>query len=144
MPFSRFISAASAISSELQASAGKLSADKELHPDLAERLAGEASKTAEHFLEHLHSCALDYCPPVDIRFGEFLRAMITADFDLVSDDPIGYRAALIDAFRSARNSSGRRNFLCGRIFAVVSARRYKRKETYMRRSGFRSVQTTDE
>ncbi len=77
---------------------GKLSADKELHPDLAERLAGEASKTAEHFL-NICIRALDYCPPVDVRFGEFLRAVITADFDLVSDDPIGYRAALIDAFR---------------------------------------------
>ena len=27
--------------------------------------------------------ALDYCPPVDITFGEYLRALITADFDLV-------------------------------------------------------------
>ncbi len=77
---------------------GKLSADYELHPDLAARLAGEASKTAEHFL-NICIRALDYCPPVDIRFGEFLRAMITADFDLVSNDPLGYRAALIDAFR---------------------------------------------
>lgn len=77
---------------------GKLSADAEIHPDLAERLAGEASKTAEHFL-NICIRALDYSPPVDIHFGEFLRAMITADFDLVSDDPIGYRAALIDAFR---------------------------------------------
>ncbi len=77
---------------------GKITDENELHPDLAERLAAEASKTAEHFL-NICIRALDYCPPVDIRFGEFLRAMITADFDLVSDDPIGYRAALIDAFR---------------------------------------------
>lgn len=72
--------------------------NKELHPDLAQRLAVEASKTAEHFL-NICVRALDYCPPVDIHFGEFLRALITADYDLVSDDPIGYRAALIDAFR---------------------------------------------
>ena len=26
--------------------------------------------------------ALDYCPPVDITFGDFLRAVITSDFDL--------------------------------------------------------------
>ncbi|HEX8733930.1 MAG TPA: hypothetical protein VF721_01315 [Pyrinomonadaceae bacterium] len=77
---------------------GKISTENELHPDLAERLAAEASKTAEHFL-NISIRALDYCPPVDIRFGEFLRAMITADYDLVSDDPHGYRAALIDAFR---------------------------------------------
>ncbi|MBS1793871.1 MAG: peptidase M4 [Acidobacteria bacterium] len=76
----------------------KISPGTELHPDLAERLAAEASKTAEHFL-NISIRALDYCPPVDIRFGDFLRAMITADFDLVADDPLGYRAALIDAFR---------------------------------------------
>ncbi len=78
---------------------GKFTSDLELHPDLAERLAIEASKTAEHFL-NICIRALDYCPPVDIRFGEFLRAMITADYDLVSDDPYGYRSALIDAFKS--------------------------------------------
>ncbi len=70
----------------------------ELHPDLAERLAGEASKIAQNFL-NICVRALDYCPPVDIHLGEFLRAMITADYDLVSDDRVGYRAALIDAFR---------------------------------------------
>lgn len=76
----------------------QISAGKEIHPDLAERLAAEASKTAENFL-NICVRALDYCPPVDIRFGDFLRAVITADFDLVSDDPYGYRAAIIDAFR---------------------------------------------
>lgn len=70
----------------------------DLHPDLVERLAAEAAKTAEHFL-NICIRALDYCPPVDIHFGDFLRAMITADYDLVPEDPIGYRAALIDAFR---------------------------------------------
>jgi hypothetical protein len=43
--------------------------------------------------------ALDYCPPVDITFGDYLRALITADHDLVPDDPLGYRVALIEAFR---------------------------------------------
>jgi hypothetical protein len=42
---------------------------------------------------------VDYCPPVDIAFGEYLRAVITADKDLVPDDPWGYREAWIDAFR---------------------------------------------
>lgn len=71
----------------------------DLHPDLTKRLAKEATKTAEHFL-NICIRALDYCPPVDITFGDFLRAMITADYDLVADDKYGYRAALIDAFRS--------------------------------------------
>jgi hypothetical protein len=43
--------------------------------------------------------AIDYCPPVDIEFGEFLRAIITADRDLVPDDPWAFREAWIDAFR---------------------------------------------
>src|SRR5438045_4097700 len=71
----------------------------ELHPDLASRLADAAVKTAEHFL-NICIRALDYCAPVDIRFGDFLRAMITADWELVRDDPYGYRRALIDGFRS--------------------------------------------
>jgi hypothetical protein len=71
----------------------------DLHPDLARLLAAEAAKTATHFA-NICIRALDYCPPVDMRFGDFLRAMITADYDLVPDDPYGYRAALIDGFRS--------------------------------------------
>jgi hypothetical protein len=71
----------------------------ELHPDLASRLADAAVKTAEHFL-NICIRALDYCPPVDIRFGDFLRAIITADYELVPDDPLGYRSAIIEAFRS--------------------------------------------
>src|SRR5262249_3346012 len=61
-----------------------------LHPDLVNRLADEATKTAGHLLR-MAIRALDYCPPVDITFGEYLRALVTADGDLVSDDPWGYR-----------------------------------------------------
>jgi hypothetical protein len=70
-----------------------------LHPDLARRLAAEAAKTARQVCT-ICIRALDYCPPVDITFGEFLRALITADSDLVPDDPHGYRAAFIEAFRA--------------------------------------------
>jgi hypothetical protein len=70
----------------------------ELHPDLVNRLANEASKSAGHVL-NMCIRALDYCPPVDITFGEYLRAIITADTDLVSDDSRDYRLAFIDAFR---------------------------------------------
>ena len=70
----------------------------DLHPELADRLAGEAAKTAEHFA-NICIRALDYCPPIDISFGDFLRALITADHDLVPDDTLEYRAALIGAFR---------------------------------------------
>lgn len=70
----------------------------ELQPDLVNRLAGEAAKAAGHVLR-MCIRALDYCPPVDITFGEYLRAIITADFDLISDDSRDYRLAFIDAFR---------------------------------------------
>lgn len=70
----------------------------ELHPDLVNRLANEAAKAADHMLR-ICVRALDYVPPVDLRFGEFLRAMITADADLVPDDPLRYRVAIAEAFR---------------------------------------------
>jgi hypothetical protein len=70
----------------------------ELHPDLVNRLAQEAAKAARHMLQ-VCIRALDYCPPIDIDFGDYLRAMITADYDLVADDRFDYRLAIIDAFR---------------------------------------------
>ncbi len=70
-----------------------------LHPDLVARLASEARKAATHVLR-MCIRALDYCPPVDISFGEYLRAIITADADLVPDDPLGYRTAFLEAFRA--------------------------------------------
>ncbi len=72
--------------------------DGELHPDLVNRLANEAAGTARQIL-NMCVRALDYCPPVDISFGDYLRALITADIDLVPDDDLGYRIALIDAFK---------------------------------------------
>lgn len=78
---------------------GGLPGARDLHPDLARRLATVAARTADRFLG-ICIRALDYCPPVDIRFGDFLRALVTADCDLVPDDEVGYRAALIDAFRA--------------------------------------------
>lgn len=69
-----------------------------IHPDLVERLSSEAAKAARHVLA-MCIRALDYCPPVDITFGEYLRAIITADCDLVEDDRLKYRVAFIEAFR---------------------------------------------
>jgi hypothetical protein len=70
----------------------------ELQPELQAVLAEQASALASQFMT-ICVRAIDDCPPTSLRFGEFLRAMITADFDLVPDDPWGYREALIDAFR---------------------------------------------
>lgn len=72
--------------------------DGHLHPDLVNRLADEAAKTSRHML-NMCIRALDYCPPIDLTFGEYLRALITADHDLVRDDDRGYRIAMIEAFR---------------------------------------------
>lgn len=66
--------------------------------ELARALAKEASKAAGHVLR-MCIRALDYSPPVDITFGDYLRALVTADYDLVEDDDLGYRIALIEAFR---------------------------------------------
>ncbi len=69
-------------------------------PDLlVDELTGHARKLAGHFLE-ICIRAIDYCPPVDLTFGEYLRALITADMDVVPDDPWLYREAVINAFRS--------------------------------------------
>lgn len=61
-------------------------------------LASEACKIAEQFLDVLIR-AVDYCPSHHCSFGEFLRAMITADFDLVPEDTWAYREALVSSFR---------------------------------------------
>jgi hypothetical protein len=67
--------------------------------DLVQRLAVEACKIAEHLL-HICIRALDYSPPHDISFGDYLRALITADIDAAPADESGYRLALIEAFRA--------------------------------------------
>jgi hypothetical protein len=72
--------------------------EDDLHPDLVERLVGEANKAAGHVLK-MCIRALDYCPPVDLTFGEYLRALITADADLSPLDQRDYRLAMIAAFR---------------------------------------------
>jgi hypothetical protein len=69
-----------------------------LNTDLATRLTREAVKSADHVLR-MCIRALDYLPPVDVRFGEFLRGIITADNDLVPSDPLNYRLAFAEAFR---------------------------------------------
>jgi hypothetical protein len=70
----------------------------EISHDLAARLAKEAATVADQVL-NMCIRALDYCPPTDLNFGEYLRAIITADKDLVPNDSLGYRVAFISAFR---------------------------------------------
>ena len=70
----------------------------QLHPDLVNRLAEEAAGSAQHVLE-MCIRALDYCPPVDITFGDYLRALITADFELDPWTTEHHRVAFVEAFR---------------------------------------------
>ena len=69
-----------------------------IHPDLVNRMAEEAARVSQHILR-MCIRALDYCPPVDITFGEYLRAIVTADSDLNPTDQGGYRIAMIESFR---------------------------------------------
>ena len=69
--------------------------------EMVDLLTSEAVRLARQFL-NIVIRAVDYCPPVDITFGEYLRAMVTADFELVPADPWGYREALVQAFRRYR------------------------------------------
>jgi len=67
--------------------------------DLVNRMAREASNAASHVLT---TCirALDYCPPVDLTFGDYLRALITADMHVEPEDDLNYRTAFISGFRA--------------------------------------------
>lgn len=69
----------------------------ELHPDLAQRLCSEATVLADQFVR-LCIRAVEFCPPVDLEFGDFLRALVTVHARLDVDDRDGFRDALIRAF----------------------------------------------
>ena len=70
----------------------------EISFDLVTRLCTEASATASRVLT---ACirALDYCPPVDLTFGDYLRALVTADYNLEPEEGINARVAFIASFR---------------------------------------------
>ena len=80
---------------------GATSPNAELSTDLLELLVERCGRLARQFL-NMCVRAIDYCPPVDLEFGDFLRAVITADQELVPDDPWRYREALIHAFGRRR------------------------------------------
>jgi hypothetical protein len=85
---------------------GPRNADGPLVPVMAEL----ASDIAGQFL-NVCIRALDYCPPVDMELCEYLRALITADAEIVPDDRWGYREALMRAFRRRRLFPGHVGFM---------------------------------
>ncbi|HEY7167317.1 MAG TPA: hypothetical protein VIB79_22330 [Candidatus Binatia bacterium] len=70
----------------------------DLHPALVNRIANEAAATAQSTLT-MCIRAFDYLPPVDITFGDFLRALVTADAEMAPRDIYGQRAVTVEAFR---------------------------------------------
>lgn len=69
-----------------------------LPEQLVARLASEACRAATGVMQ-MCVRGLDYLPAVSPTFGEYLRAIVTADFDLYPDDPLQYRVAIAEAFR---------------------------------------------
>src|SRR5262249_38789521 len=62
------------------------------------RLAEEAQRCADRALQ-MSIRAIDYCPPVGITFGDYLRAIVTADLDIYPADVDNWRLAFIESFR---------------------------------------------
>jgi hypothetical protein len=69
-----------------------------IHPDLVLRLAQEAAAAAESILT-MCIRGLDYCPPVDLDFGTYLRGVITGDSEIWPQEQYNYRVAFAEAFR---------------------------------------------
>jgi hypothetical protein len=69
----------------------------ELQADLVTLATREAARASQ---EVLTMClrAFEYLAPVDVTFGDYLRGIITADFELNPVDEFGRRASFIDAF----------------------------------------------
>lgn len=70
----------------------------EVSPDLVDRLCTEAAAAAQSVLT-MCIRAFEYLPPVDITFGDYLRALVTADYDLQAEQGAVDRSLMIEAFR---------------------------------------------
>ncbi|MFQ6170680.1 hypothetical protein ACK8HX_03665 [Oryzobacter sp. R7] len=70
----------------------------ELQSDLVALVTREAAQAAQDVLT-MCLRAFEYLPPVDVTFGDYLRAVVTADFELNPRDEHERRASFIDAFR---------------------------------------------
>jgi subtilisin family serine protease len=68
-----------------------------MHPDLVARLARTAADLAQRILR-ICIRALDYMPPVDPTFGDYLRALVTTDAETAPDHGLGYRVAFSESF----------------------------------------------
>ncbi|MEI9416129.1 hypothetical protein [Mesorhizobium sp. Cs1321R2N1] len=58
----------------------------------------EGARAADHLLT-MAIRAIDYCPPIDLSFSDYLSALLTVDREVVPDDRYGYRDALLENFK---------------------------------------------
>lgn len=63
--------------------------------------AEEGAKAAEHLL-NMAIRAIDYLPPIEFEFADFLEAILVSDAELVPDDDHGYRKSVEAAFNMFR------------------------------------------
>lgn len=96
--FDAFITIYERRTADLFVISGRAPGDRHLPEKLVARLAAEAASIADSML-NMCVRGLDYLPPATTTFGDYLRAIITADIDLVPDDPWNYRIALAESFR---------------------------------------------
>lgn len=61
------------------------------------RAAEEGATAAQHLLG-MCMRAIDYLPPVEFEFPDFLNALLVSDAEMVPDDKHHYRTAVRDAF----------------------------------------------
>lgn len=59
----------------------------------------EGARAADHLLT-IAIRAIDYCPPVDLSFSDYLSALLTIDREVVPDDRYGYRKVLLESFKA--------------------------------------------
>ncbi len=64
-----------------------------------DRAGEEGAKAARHVLT-MCIRAIDYTPPVEFEFADYLDALLFADEVVVPDDPRNYRALFADKFRA--------------------------------------------
>lgn len=67
----------------------------------------EGARAADHLLT-MAIRAIDYCPPVDLSFADYLSALLTVDREVVPDDRYGYRDALLSNFAAFGISPSKR------------------------------------
>jgi hypothetical protein len=62
-----------------------------------ERAAEEGASAAAHLLAMVIR-AIDYCPPVEFEFDDFLTAVVASDREVAPNDELGYRTAVTEGF----------------------------------------------